>query len=147
VELCAIFLLDRRFLLWASGVAVVLVLLAVRRLAADGHHTSPAEPSSNDPGLSLRRWLAQTETLLRWSESSRADWDRHLRPRLAREFEMVTGQRQAKNPAALQATGRMLFGEELWRWVDPGNVARTGGGEPGPGRAALDEILQRLERV
>ena len=27
------------------------------------------------------------------------------------------------------------------------NVARTGGSEPGPGRATLDEILERLEQV
>ena len=41
----------------------------------------------------------------------------------------------------------MLFGDELWQWVDPENVSRTGGHEPGPGRDALDEILQRLERL
>ena len=29
--------------------------------------------------------------------------------------------------------GEMLFGAELWAWVDPENVARTGGSEPGPG--------------
>jgi hypothetical protein len=41
----------------------------------------------------------------------------------------------------------MLFGDELWAWVDPQNVSRTGGSEPGPGRETLDEILQRLEQV
>jgi hypothetical protein len=41
----------------------------------------------------------------------------------------------------------MLFGTELWAWVDPQNVSRTGESEPGPGRAALDEILRRLEQV
>jgi hypothetical protein len=41
----------------------------------------------------------------------------------------------------------MLFGAELWAWVDPNNVARTGGREPGPGRATLEEILDRLEKV
>ena len=46
----------------------------------------------------------------------------------------------------MQATGRMMFGDELWQWVDPGNVSRTGRNEPAPGRAVLDEILQRLER-
>jgi hypothetical protein len=66
---------------------------------------------------------------------------------LARQFELATGHRQAKNREAFQATGRMLFGAQLWQWVDPQNVSRTGGEEPGPGRAALDEILQRLERV
>ena len=41
----------------------------------------------------------------------------------------------------------MLFGDELWAWVDPDNVARADKHEPGPGAAALDEILRRLEQV
>jgi hypothetical protein len=41
----------------------------------------------------------------------------------------------------------MLFGAELWAWVDPQNVSRTSEDEPGPGRDALDEILRRLEQV
>jgi hypothetical protein len=41
----------------------------------------------------------------------------------------------------------MLFGAELWAWVDPENVARAGSDAPGPGREALGEILQRLEQV
>jgi hypothetical protein len=60
---------------------------------------------------------------------------------------MATGQRQAKDHVAFHATGGMLFGAELWAWVDPQNVSRTGGSEPGPGRDALDQILQRLEQV
>jgi hypothetical protein len=146
-ELVAMFLPDRRFMLWISGVAVALALLGVRRFLAPERDPRPADSNANDPGESLRRWLSRTEILIRWSESTRADWDRHLRPRLAREFQMASGQRQAKDPAALQATGRMLFGAELWGWVDPGNIAPTGGREPGPGRAALDEILQRLEQI
>ena len=146
VELMAI-ASDRRLVLLASGVAVAAVLLAVRWFLVGEVESAPAEPSTNDPGESLRRWRSRTETLIRWSESSRADWDRHLRPKLAREFQMATGHRQSKDPAALQATGRMLFGTELWAWVDPGNVARTGGDQPGPGRAALDEILQRMEQI
>jgi hypothetical protein len=66
---------------------------------------------------------------------------------LARQFELATGQRQARNHAAFQATGTMLFGSDLWAWVDPQNVSRTGDSEPGPGREALDEILRRLEQV
>jgi hypothetical protein len=147
VELYAIFLPDRRIVLWASGAAVAVVLLAIRWLLGDNVERMPAEPIVDDAQESLRRWLSRTEKFIRWSESSRTDWERRLRPRLAREFEMATGQRQAKDPAAFQATGRLLFGTELWQWVDPGNFARTGGRQPGPGRAALDEILQRLEQL
>ena len=90
--------------------------------------------------LALRRRISR-------AEATRTDWDRHLRPMLARQFEMATGQKRIKDRAAYHATGQMLFGADLWVWVDPENVARHGADEPGPGREALDEILQRLERV
>ena len=52
---------------------------------------------------------------------------------LARRFAITTGQNQAKDPAAFDATGQMLFGPELWAWVNPNNVAQTG--EANPDRA------------
>jgi hypothetical protein len=146
-ELVAMFLPDRRYLLWIPAAAVGVALLGVRAFVAPETVPPPAESDLNDGGDALRRWLARTETLIHWSESTRSDWDRHLRPMLARQFEMATHQRQSKDTAAFQATGAMLFGAELWGWVDPENVERTGGRNPGPGRAALDEILQRLEQI
>lgn len=146
-ELLALFAPDRRFVLWISGAAVALVLFGVRRFLAPESEPLPASSDAEDAGELLRRWLSGTETLIHWSESTRSDWDRHLRPMLARRFEMATGQRRAKDPATFDATGRMLFGQELWGWVDQQNIARTGGREPGPGRGALEDILQRLEQV
>lgn len=145
-ELLLLVAQDRRFVLLAAGVGTTLVLLNIRR--ALGHPNEPAaEPDSDDLADSLRRWLASTETTIRWSDSTRADWDRHLRPMLARRFELTTGQRQAKDPAAFRATGEMLFGPELWEWVNPNNVGYAAADQPGPGRAALEEILRRLEQV
>jgi uncharacterized membrane protein YgaE (UPF0421/DUF939 family) len=146
VELVAFVVLDRELVLVVVGVMVALVLLTLRLyLVREPGYESDA--LSNDPAESLRRWLSRTETLISRAESTRRDWDRHLRPMLARQFEMATGQRQARNHAAFHATGKMLFGAELWGWVDPQNVSRTGESEPGPGREALDEILRRLEQV
>ena len=146
IELLALILHDRRFVLAASGVALALVLLNVRRFLGRGTEP-PAEPDPDDLGDSLRRWLSTTETTIRWSDSTRADWDRHLRPMLARRYEMTTGQKQSKDPVSYNASGRMLFGAELWEWVNPNNVTRTGDQQPGPGRATLEEILRRLEQV
>jgi len=145
-ELLALILHDRRFVLAASGVAAALVLLNIRRFLGRGIHPE-AEADADDLGDALRRWLATTETTIRWSDSTRMDWDRHLRPILARRFEIATGHGQAKDPAAFHASGQMLFGPELWEWVNPNNVTRTGGHEPGPGRAKLEEILERLAQV
>jgi hypothetical protein len=146
IELLALIVQDRRFVLAGAGVAMALVLLNIRRYL--GHGTLPAdEPDPDDLTDGLRRWLSTTETTIRWSDSTRADWDRHLRPMLARRYEVATGQRQAKDPTAFHATGRMLFGADLWEWVNPNNVTRTGDRRPGPGRATLEAILQRLEQV
>lgn len=146
-ELLALLLAERRFVLLAGGVALAVALLAVHRFVMRDSGLASDDDRFSDPGESLRRWLSRTETLIHWSESSRRDWDRHLRPLLARQFEMATGHKQSKDAAAFFATGQMLFGEELWQWVDPHNVVRTGGHEPAPGRAALNEILRRLEQV
>ncbi|OBH22720.1 hypothetical protein A5692_06640 [Mycobacterium sp. E342] len=146
IELLALLSHDRRLVLAASGGALALVLLTVRRVLGRG--TQPeADAEPDDLGDSLRRWLSTTETTIRWSESTRVDWDRHLRPMLARRYEMTTGQRRSKDPVAYQASGQMLFGTELWDWVNPNNVAQTGDRRPGPGRAALEEILRKLEQV
>lgn len=146
VELMMLLVADRRAVGWVSATAAVIVLLAVRRRLVDRGPIA-GEPDMNDAEESLRDWIVRTETLIQWSESTRGDWDHHLRPTLAREFFMATGQQQAKDPAAMQATGRMVFGDQLWQWVDPDDVRRSSRGEPGPGRATLDEILHRLERL
>ena len=145
-ELAALVLHDRRFVLWAAGAAALFALVNVRQVLGHGPESPPAPPP-NALEETLRSWLTRTETLIRRSESTRTDWDRHLRPMLARRFAITTGQSQAKDPAAFDATGRMLFGPQLWAWVNPNNVAQTGAREPGPGRATLAEILERLEAV
>jgi hypothetical protein len=145
-ELLTLILHDRQVLLAASGAAAALVLLNIRRFL--GHGMQPeAEPDDDDLGDALRRWLITTETTIRRSDSTRADWDRHLRPLLARRFELATGHGQAKDPRTFHASGQMLFGPELWEWVNPNNIAPAGGHEPGPGRAKFEEILRRLEQV
>jgi hypothetical protein len=147
VELAAFAILDRELVLVVVGAMVALVLLTLRLYLVRETPNDAGDALADDAAESLRRWLSRTETLISRAESTRRDWDRHLRPMLARQFELATGQRQARNHAAFHATGTMLFGAQLWAWVDPQNVSRTGDAEPGPGRDALDEILRRLEQV
>jgi len=145
-EVLALFAGDRRLVLWISGALVAMLLLSLRRRLTP-EAAPPAEPRTSEHEESLRRWLSRTETLISRSESSRSNWDRHIRPLLARQFELATRQRQRADRSAFDATGRMLFGDELWRWVDPDNVDRANGEAPGPGRDTLDAILQRLEQI
>jgi hypothetical protein len=147
VELAAFAVLDRELVLAAVGVMLATVLMALRLYLVREPGPESGGAFSDDAAESLRRWQSRTETLISRSNSTRRDWDRHLRPMLARQFELATGQRRAKDLTAFHSTGTMLFGAELWAWVDPQNVSRTGDDEPGPGRDALDEILRRLEQV
>ncbi|UXA18316.1 hypothetical protein [Mycobacterium sp. SMC-4] len=146
VQVLALMLADRQFVVPACGAAVAVALITARWRMS---HPAPAaqDMPADGTGTALQRWLTRTETLISWSESTRADWDRRLRPLLARQFELAAGTRKIKDPTAFQASGRMLFGPVLWAWVDPENISRTGSQEPGPGRATLDDILRRLEQL
>ncbi|MDG4662998.1 hypothetical protein [Mycobacterium sp. 236(2023)] len=146
VQLLAITQLEREIVVAVTGGAIACALIAVRSRL--NHQMALEEDAvADDAAAAVRRWLSRTETLISWSESSRADWDRRLRPMLARQFELAAGRRKTKDTRAFDATGRMVFGDELWQWVDPENISRTGGQEPGPGRRTLDDILARLERL
>ncbi|KKW62419.1 hypothetical protein [Mycolicibacterium elephantis] len=138
---------DRSLALVISGIALAVALLGLRWYLAHEPVAGAGEEPVDDAAEALRRWMSRTETLISRADSTRRDWDRHLRPMLARQFEMATGQKRLKDRAAYHATGQMLFGPQLWAWVDPENVARSDVNDPAPGRAALDEILQRLERI
>jgi hypothetical protein len=142
----AAFVFGRGWLPVLSGAITALVLLGVRRSV--GPDVDPAA-GGDDDGMpeSLRRWLARTERLISHADSAQGDWDRHLRPLLARQFELASGQQQRKDPEAYRATGEMVFGPQLWAWVEPDGAARTGTDRPAPGRAVLDDILRRIERI
>lgn len=133
-----------RWALPLGGIALGLFAFQLVGRLAGGADDRSAEPVPNDASESLQRWKAQTEELIRWSEGTRGDWDRHLRPKLARDFMVATKQ---KDPDAVASSGRFLFGEDLWQWVDPQNAVASRRNEPGPGRDALDQILQRLEQA
>jgi hypothetical protein len=131
-----------RWALPVGGVALAAFALHVTgRLASNGNAEEPAQSAALE---SLQRWKSQTEELIRWADGTRGEWDRHLRPKLARDFLIATKQKES---LALASAGRLIFGEELWQWVDPQNVSAARRGEPGPGRGALDEILRRLEQA
>jgi hypothetical protein len=147
IELVVLVAPDRRFALWTAAAMAAIAVLTLRWLLVRDDLDAVEESRSRDPAETLRAWLARTETLIQWSEGTRADWDRHLRPMLARQFELATGARKTKSANVFHVTAEMVFGKELWPWVDPDNVSPTGRDETGPGRGVLDEILQRLERV
>ena len=103
-ELLALAGTDRRLILIMSGVAVACALFGVRWYLVQESRLPAEEQRADDAAESLRRWLSRTETLISQADATRRDWDRHLRPTLARQFEMATG--QIRPPRALM--GRIL---------------------------------------
>ena len=91
VELMAFAIVDRELVLVVVGVMAALVLLTLQLYLVREPGYDAGDAPANDPAESLRRWLSRTETLISRSESTRRDWDRHLRPMLARQFEMASG--------------------------------------------------------
>ncbi len=147
VEASALTARHRGVVLLAAAAVAAVTMVAARWVLTREDRAGHDESKARDPAATLRRWLARTETLVARADTTRADWDKHLRPMLARQFELATGQRRSRDANAFHATALMLFGAELWQWVDPDAVSLTGAAEPGPGRGVLDELLQRLERI
>ncbi|MGS2808265.1 hypothetical protein [Nocardia sp. MW-W600-9] len=133
------------------AVAVPVAIALATLLWSLRHRVVREEPLTeyidNGPAEMLGRWHARAEMLTARADGTRADWDRHLRPLLAKEFELSTGLRVAKNRRATEAAGQLQFGPELWRWVDPANSALRDQTGRAPGREALDEILRRLQTM
>lgn len=132
---------------WAlpfGGIALGLFGVQLTRRLAGGGADGAAHPAGSEALESLQRWRSQTEELVKWADCTRGDWDRHLRPRLARDFLVATKQKESASVASM---GRLVFGDDLWQWVDPDNVSRARRAEPAPGRDALEQILRRLEQA
>jgi hypothetical protein len=133
----------------ASVLAIILAVLRVR-VGSDGTQTVGALPDST-PDEAMQRWRDRTLMQLAWAEGTRGDWDRHLRPILARDFQLALGRRfdtaGSSSANGLNAAGAMMFGDDLWRWVDPSAIATEDRDRPGPGRDVLEDILVRLERI
>ncbi|MGW0179930.1 hypothetical protein [Nocardia sp. NPDC003345] len=145
----AAYLRARDFILVAAGVPVAFALCCFVwvLLRPEKRDREAADDMENGPAEMLRHWYARAEMLVDRADGSRADWDRHLRPLLAKEFQLSAGLRVSKNRRALENAGVHLFGAELWRWVDPADSELRDQNTPAPGRAALDEILSRLQRM
>jgi hypothetical protein len=146
-EAVSLLMPERHAMSLFSGAALAMALIAVRWSLGRRPKPGPADGRADETGTTIKRWVERAESQIAWSDSTRADWDRRLRPALARQFEIATRQPRTRNPAAFATTGRILFGDELWQWVDPDNISRTGGREQGPGRGVFIHIIERLERL
>lgn len=139
--------LDRRHLAFVTGVVLAAIVLGCAAALTAADYSKPA-PSVEDRQWeeTFARWQARTSTLLMYADGSRADWDRHIRPMLAREFQLYLGY-NAESRVALGDSGQMYLGPQLWQWVDPAATQVLARDEPGPGRATLSAIVERMSQL
>ncbi|CAM3620571.1 hypothetical protein [Smaragdicoccus niigatensis] len=150
--------MKRRTLAWGIGGVIVAEIVAIGAalwplvlfgggLAALGAIIALVVDTMREPEVVARRrtfdnneglehWLAKTQVLVAWADGTAADWDRHIRPIIGREFQLAVGGRPDRK------RGEFVFGPS-WMWVDP---LGHGTGQA-PGREGLDKILQRLEWI
>jgi hypothetical protein len=130
-------------------ILAVVIVVAVRiGLSARYRHIESTVDIS-EPVPAKDSSVDRARATAAWAEGSRVDWDRHVRPVLAREFTELLrarrdpgGQTQAESQA-----GERMFGSKLWPWVDPSRPFTAEPHRPGPGREGLTRILDRLERL
>lgn len=137
----------RSLTLPVTGAVVAIALYLVWGQVRDSGSSKSPPAASSSADETLQRWLGRTEARINWADQTRGDWDRQIRPLIAADFQTSAGHRQSRNQAALAATGLMMFGPELWPWVDPNGASYSERAEPAPGRAVLQSILERLEQM
>jgi hypothetical protein len=124
--------------------AVTVLLAAAMWLAGQAEGARRRRPDDGPEEVAAESTLTSAQVTVSWASGTRADWDRHVRPVLAREFDDVVGGRRS-GASDRTATGELMFGHELWPLVDPTARFTSRLDRPGPGRAALSRILERLE--
>ncbi|MEU7137865.1 hypothetical protein ABZ942_00295 [Nocardia sp. NPDC046473] len=138
----------RRVLGVATGVVIAVLVLAVAGISTGIDRLPRIESRPESAwGAAISRRQVRAALLLEHVDGSRGEWDRYIRPLLAREFQLSVGYRVGVGSTALREMGRALFGPDLWHWVDPAAAAVSAQGEPGPGRETFVQIIDRMDRL
>ncbi|MGW0246345.1 hypothetical protein ACWDYH_06850 [Nocardia goodfellowii] len=136
--------LARQAVLPVAAAALALLVVAVVAVARSSSAPESADVE-REPADTLPRWRSRVALLLDYAEGTQAEWDRHIRPFLAREFQLALGHYGTNEAEATEAAGSAYFGPELWEWVRPHAISDAA--EPGPGRAVFVAAVERLERL
>ncbi|MPY80386.1 MAG: hypothetical protein GEV04_18390 [Actinophytocola sp.] len=125
-----------------TGIAVLVLIGATLWLVSRALPRAARQEPALD-AADVDSTLAHAQVTVSWASGTRQDWDRHVRPVLARQLDEVLGPRRGDD--SRRVAGELLFGPMLWPLVDPHDAFTTRLDGPGPGRDALAAILDRLE--
>jgi hypothetical protein len=127
--------------------ALAVTVLGALSLRRPKPARTPAVAEMYEAGR--RQWssLYQLETTVMIGTQSRHHYDLGLRPRLQRTLSAVAAGRCGADLAARPAAGEELLGPQLWPLVDPARPASRDSRPGGVDLAALERLLDRIERL
>lgn len=128
-----------------AGVLVAVVVVAVNvwlRWQRTRSRPAKIEPNTVEASPIYRRYLVAAA----WAGGSPRNWDHSVRPVLAELVELAVAARTPQHGDVSDAV-REKLGDDLWALVDRGAPRSEDREGPGAGRAALLEILNRVERT
>ncbi len=133
-------------LLYASMFAVALQALNGRLELMDVRAFKRRPKTTGEPDGLLRSVKAMDSELAIARHSMR-EFDRTLRPRLQRV--LATRLRDSHGIRLEQRPDRArdLVGAQVWRLLDPARANETSRSMPGPSRAELSSVVDRLEAL
>ena len=134
-------------LLAAAIAAAVLGLVLLRMSMTDLRRTRWRKPADQPGPDALQRSFGQVLNDLAWSGHSMREFDRTLRPRLARILGVRLvdnhGVRLDRDPLRAQE----LVGAECWRLLDPARAKVLDWDAPGVDLHTVRRVVDRLEAL
>jgi hypothetical protein len=126
-----------------------LLLIAVAMVKANAWlrirraKSGPAKLADNtvEASTTYRRCLVAAA----WAGGSQRDWDHSVRPLLSEVVEVAVAERHSTTVDPIELAREQL-GDRLWALVDRNAARSDDRSSPGAGRAALVDILDRVEQ-
>jgi hypothetical protein len=128
-----------------AGVLVAAVVVVVNvwlRWQRSRSRPAKIEPNTVEASPIYRRYLVAAA----WAGGSPRNWDHSVRPVLAELVELAVAARSPQHGDVNEIV-REKLGDDLWALVDRGAPRSEDRQGSGAGRAALLEILNRVEKT
>lgn len=135
-------------------VALGIVLASAALLAARAAITPPASrrPAARRPASPAVRAAdfpayRKIESNLGWAGGSQRHYDHITRPMLSRLLGAALEERHRLDISGHPEEARRLVGADLWSLIDPSAPQSDDSNAPGPDRAVLSRVVDRLEQL
>jgi hypothetical protein len=130
-------------------VLAAAALLAARAAITPSASRRPPRRRAAPPAVRPADFPAyrQIESNLGWAAASRRHYDHITRPMLGRLLGAALEERHRLDITRHPERARRLVGADLWPLIDPSAPRSDDSNAPGPDRASLRRVVDRLEQL